>query len=374
MEVRWNEYLSRNGSLFSSDELSGASPPSVFVGSYGYPRVGVGPMVPPVHGDTSLMDAPERWAGRPLDEIVNYRLSLVRGIRKTRVTGTSGRYIEGLQEAAMSRRPVDSDIRFEKPVSPAALADGCCAPFGPVGEIRRASFGGSSADGAIERAYYDRDLGAADAAVALYDGGTEISRIQGCLSVGMLGRRRKLVPTRWSITAVDDMVSKRLVGRIKDAPVSDAHQVFHYVHMGNLFSVVLFPHRWLFEMMEAYYSGGVLGFGADHEDARGLDHAPATAGAHFASRLAVAEHLCGRGVQAGALVLREIRAEYSVPVGVWQVREGLRAAMAQKPFVAGSLDEAIDEACRPMSISRNEWLSHGSIMRLVRQRTLSEFF
>ena len=85
IESRWQEYLSKYGNLFTSDSLSGSSPPSVFVGSYGYPKVGVGPMVPPIHGNTTLLDNPEKWLGKSLEDIVNFRLSLVRGIQKMSV-------------------------------------------------------------------------------------------------------------------------------------------------------------------------------------------------------------------------------------------------------------------------------------------------
>ena len=97
IEAKWNEHLSKYGNLFSSDSLSGTSPPSVFVGSYNYPKVNVGPMVPPIHGDTSLLDTPEKWIGKTLEEIVNYRLNLVRGIQKVPVSDPSCRYIENLQ-------------------------------------------------------------------------------------------------------------------------------------------------------------------------------------------------------------------------------------------------------------------------------------
>ena len=43
--------------------LDGNSPPSVFIGRLGYPKVAVGPMIPPYHGDTSMLDTPERWKG-----------------------------------------------------------------------------------------------------------------------------------------------------------------------------------------------------------------------------------------------------------------------------------------------------------------------
>ena len=45
IEANWREYLSKYGNLFSSSSLSGSSPPSVFVGSYGYPKVLVGPII-----------------------------------------------------------------------------------------------------------------------------------------------------------------------------------------------------------------------------------------------------------------------------------------------------------------------------------------
>ena len=90
IESNWKEYLSRYGNLFSSNHVDGSTPPSVFVGAYGYPKVLVGPMLPPIHGDTAILDSPEKWVGKSLEDIVNYRLSLVRGIKPVKV-GMSGK-------------------------------------------------------------------------------------------------------------------------------------------------------------------------------------------------------------------------------------------------------------------------------------------
>ena len=374
IEAKWNEHLSKYGNLFSSDSLSGTSPPSVFVGSYNYPKVNVGPMVPPIHGDTSLLDTPEKWIGKTLEEIVNYRLNLVRGIQKVPVSDPSGRYIENLQELAMSETATDSDIQFYKATSPVGLLDGYSAPFGPIGEIKSVKFSSSPSQRPIEKVYYDRDLLASDAVLKLYNSGIEISQIQKCFSVGMMGKKRKLVPTRWSITATDDIISQSLIDETLDYPLIDGTRVFHFEHMGNQFSVILFSHRWLYEMIEAWYSKGVLGFGSDHEDARGIDHPPEIAGAYFAAKLAVGEYLVRNQIQSGALVLREIRPEYAIPVGVWQIREGVREAMKQKPVLADSFEQALDVAAKPMSISTKEWLSNGSILKLMRQKRISDFF
>ena len=372
--AKWHESLSKYGNLFSSDSLSGTSPPSVFVGSYNYPKVFVGPMVPPIHGDTSLLDSPEKWKGKSLEEIVNFRLNLIRGIQKMPIAQTDGRYIENLQEVTMSSKPTDSDLIFHKATSPSVSLDGESAPFGPIGEIKSAKFSGTSSVKSIEKIFYDKDLKSQDAVLNLYNSGIEISKIQKCFSIGMLGQKRKLVPTKWSITATDDIISKSLTDEILDYNLIDSCRVFSYAHLGNVFSIVLFPHRWIYEMIEAWYSDGILGFGSDSEDARGINHPPAISGAYFAAKLGVVEYLSEKKIQAGAVILREIRPEYAIPVGVWQIREGIREAMKQKPTISDTFDDALLLASNKMSISKSEWLSHGKISQIIRQKTLSDFF
>ena len=372
--AKWHEGLSKYGNLFSSDSISGTSPPSVFVGSYNYPKVFVGPMVPPIHGDTSLLDRPEKWKGKSLEEIVNFRLNLVRGIQKVSIDQTEGRYIENLQEVTMSSKPTDSDLIFQKFTSPKISLDGESAPFGPIGEIKSAKFSSTSSVKSIEKTFYDTDLKAQDAVLNLYNSGIEISKIQKCFSIGMLGQKRKLVPTKWSITATDDIISKSLSDEVLEYSLIDSCRVFSYSHLGNSFSIVLFPHRWIYEMIEAWYSNGVLGFGSDYEDARGIDHPPAIAGAYFAAKLGVLEYLSEKKIQAGVIILREIRPEYAIPVGVWQVREGIREAMRQIPTLSDNFEHALSLASDKMSISKSEWLSHGNILKLMKQKTISDFF
>ncbi|MEO9308365.1 MAG: hypothetical protein ABI342_08675 [Nitrososphaera sp.] len=375
IEANWNEYLSRYANLFSSNHVSGSTPPSVFVGAYGYPKVLVGPMLPPLHGDTSILDSPENWTGKSLEDIVNYRLSLVRGTKSVKINDVGQKYIENLQDMSMSSKSTDAEMELVKNASPVVSIDGESPLFGPIGEIKSAKFGNSSSDKNIQRAFYDKDLLAQDAVIGLYNRGIEISKIQKCFSIGMFGKDRKLVPTRWSITATDDMVSKSLVKQIVDYDVLDTTLVFSYNHLGNFFCVIMFPSRWMFEMQEAWYDEkGNVGFGSDFEDMRGLSHYPETAGAHFASRLAVSEYLVERQAQAAVMVLREIRPEYAVPVGVWQVREGIRMALKQKPFSVSNFQEGLDLACKGLSIDKKEWLAHSRLYVAKKQKTISDFF
>lgn len=72
--------------------------------------------------------------------------------------------------------------------------------------------------------------------------------------------------------------------------------------------------------------------------------------------------------------MREIRPEYAVPVGVWQVRQAVRAAMAKPPMLADTLEQGLNFACNQMSISKNEWLAKGTILKMLKQKSITDFF
>lgn len=373
IDARWRAQLARHGGAFSSDRLSGDSPPSVFVGSFGYPRVMAGPVAPPEHGDTALMDAPEAWSGLTLDQIVARRLRLVRGVRPLEAAAPGGRYLEDLQEMAMSCRPVGAELEFDGAAAPASGPGPESPPFGPVGRISRARYSGARSERSLEKAYYDRDAPAREAVVELYGAGVPVSSIQKCVSVGMLGRERRLVPTRWSITAVDDALSRELVEGVLDMPLIDGCRVFAHSHLGNAFAVILFPHTWIYEMVEAWHAGGGTGFGSDREGPGGIKHPPAIAGAYYAARLGAAEYLSARGVQAGVQVLREIKPEYCIPVGVWQIRQGVREAMAKEPLCAPDRASALEAAAASTSVGARAWKEHSRMDRMLEQRQITDY-
>jgi len=364
LEQNWIKFLKANSVKLSLDAIDGSSPPSVFVGRYGYPKVRIGPMIPPLHGDTTILDRSEMWIGKSIEEIANYRLSLVRGLFSINVHDTNGRYLENIRELAMSDRPAESEATFEKkPFADIELEkevrfNAEAAPFGPAAPLKTFKASSLSADPRIEAAHYDTDLRASDAIMELYRRGVETSSIHRVLSVGMLGlkKNRKLVPTRWSISATDDTISSRLAKKNEANPSIDLFEIMQYSHLANYYSIILIPDDvWSFEMIESWFTGnGQIATGADYEDARGLDHYPTIAGAYFAARLAVAEHLARRGRKAAAIVLREIHPEYVMPLGVWQIREGVREALKKPSQQFENLEQAILFASAGMSLSGQE--------------------
>ncbi|MFN4133461.1 MAG: hypothetical protein ACK4GQ_03730, partial [Candidatus Hadarchaeales archaeon] len=249
--------LSKTKSLITSRRIYGSSPPAVFVGRIGYPKVSVGPMVPPFRGDTEVLDTPEEWGEKSIQDIIDFRYSLIRGKISadvhTAVAG--GRMIEALQELAMGKQPVDAEVVLEKIPTPRLTFSNDVQPFGPSAPLESFLAGSIKADPRIEKAFQDRDLKAVDAVLELYNSGVLVSKIQRAFSLGMFGdeKRRRLVPTRWSITAVDATISQRLIDEIKELQPIDEFRVYCLRRMDNTFVAVLLPEKWRFEWIEAWF-------------------------------------------------------------------------------------------------------------------------
>ena len=404
LEKYWFLYLNENSKRFSKSTISGASPPSVFVGQYGYPKVSIGPMVPPdIHGNTSsILDSPERWSGKTLQEILNYRLSLVRGLNSIKINDLENKFILSLQELTMSSKPAESEVDFHKiptfnQSSLLSITQNNTdlnkefTPFGPQAEIKSFKLSShTSTNKKIDNMYSDNTIKATDAVIDLYSNGIEISQINKVLSLGMLGRKNKrhLVPTRWSISATDDIISSYLVKKIELYQSIDKFEVIKYNHFSNYYSIIFIPSDvWSFEMVEAWYDQNNVNkffLESDYEDATGLDHYPRIAGAYFAAKLGVLEYLTSsKKRKCSVLVFREIRPEYLVPLGVWQIREGIRDALRTKKVTTPSsitnsfsdFRKAILYAVKGMTVPILDWLKHSIIYKNYGKKTLiSDFF
>ena len=402
LEKYWFSYLNENSNRFSSSTISGASPPSVFVGRYGYPKVSIGPMVPAdIHGNTSILDSPEEWVGKTLQEILNYRLSLVRGLNSIKINDLDNKFILSLQELTMSSKPAESELIFHKiPTFHQSLLlsdqnndlNKEFTPFGPQAEIKSFKLSSTtSSNKKIDNLYSGNTVKATDAVIDLYNNGIEISQINKVLSLGMLGRKNKrhLVPTRWSISATDDIISSYLVKKIELFQSIDKFEIIKYNHFSNYYSIIFIPSDvWSFEMVEAWYdqnnnNGNKFFLESDYESATGLDHYPRIAGAYFAAKLGILEYLSSyRKRKCSVLVLREIRPEYLVPLGVWQIREGIRDALRSKQATASSntnsfsdFKKALLYASKGLTVPLVEWIRHSEIYKNYGKKTLiSDFF
>ena len=363
----------RAKSISRTKHIYGSSPPSVFVGRYGYPKVFAGPSAPPQVGDTRIYDMPESWVNRSLEEIFSYRFSLITGRRKVDVHDPNDKLVMTLQEIAMASRPADVELVLKKAPSPRITFDGHLPPQGPIAPLEDIVLGGNvHVNPHVEKAYYDTDLKASNAVLILYSRGVPVTSIQKILSVGGLGlkRLRRLVPTRWSITAVDDMISKELIRRIRSLPMISEYLVFVRRYLKNLFIAILAPRPWSFEWMEGWFpqttwnpSGLRPEIMGDYEGFRGRRTYPEIGGCYYASRLAVAEYLTRIGGQATAVLIREIYPGFYFPIGVWFVRENIRELFKSSPLRFDEIREAMDYLSGITRIDFGRWIKASVLLR-----------
>ena len=356
-------------------EMVGPSPPQLFVGRYGYPDVRAGPsaswlsendseLAPSATGD------PADLFGRPLEEVAARHANLITGGQRMKVQEAQrpGQMLETTQEIAMAAHSVDVELDFASPIliGRSPTFDSMSTPLGPTGEVLRAEVvGHPSIPRKVDSIAGETDLLATDAMDELSASSIGEAHISRLLSSGVLGREsaRRLVPTRWSITATDDMLGKRLWRRARDLPSIDKVLVYEATYLDNRFHIILTPGIWAFHMLEAWTrgslwsdSGGVIG---DWEEMKPrAKYADRITGAYYAARLGVLEHMLSVGRSGACLIWRDIGEGYWAPVGVWLIRETVREAMKQTPKQFDSLKEAVDYVGPRVSSSddlRNSW-------------------
>jgi hypothetical protein len=371
--------------LIDTLNLEGSSPPSVFVGRIGYPKVSIGPLIPPIHGDTSILDAPERWIGKSIEEIVSMRSQLVRGKYSVRVNQVenSGRLVDTVREMGMAQNPADAEAVFQKKPRGGLVLSDEVQPHGPSAPLKSIDISGLKIDRRIDRAYNDVDLYAKDAIISLYRDDINVTRIQRAFSVGSfgLGGNRRFVPTRWSITAVDDTISKHIVERVKDFPWINEYRVYESWSLDNRFLVLMIPASWSYELVEAWYpkttwnpDGKDVVIFSSSEGFKGRSRYAEIGGCYYAARLATSEELEGEKRQASVVILREAHPGYIMPVGVWNVRENVRAAMKEKPRIYSGLGEALEYVKTRLDLPLSTWIKNSWMLKQrLHQKRLEDF-
>jgi hypothetical protein len=373
--------------LIEALNLDGSSPPSVFIGRFGYPKVNVGPLIPPVHGDTSIMDMPEEWLKRSIsiDELVRFRFQLVRGMQPVHVENVEqgGRIVDRTREIAMAANPTDVEAEFLKRPGGRLVIDDDVQPFGPSAPLKRIDVSSLKIDHRIDRAYTDGDLLAKGAVLDLYDNNVPITKIQRSFSVGAFGLRknRRFVPTRWSITAVDDTIGKELRETVKDHPLVNEFRVYESGALDNRFVVLMMPYSWSYELIEAWYPNTVwnpmgkkIVMFSDYEKYKGRTTYAKIGGCYYAARLAVGELLMRERRQAATVILREAHPGYIMPVGVWNVRENVRRALCEDGLKFNTLKESLSHISTRLEIPMTRWIWHSAVLKdLLYQKRLEDF-
>ena len=371
--------------LIDKTRIGGSSPPSVFVGRVGYPKVAIGPMIPPVMGDTSLIDTPELWLDKKLEDIVDFRSMLIRGKHIVNIydVENSNKIVEYTRELALSNNSVYTEALFERKPSGRIIFYDEVQPHGPSAPLKKFDITNPKYEQHIEKAYYDTDLKSTEAIFQLYKDGVQISKIQRAFSVGAFGikKHRRFVPTRWSITAVDSTIGETLMKKTKTYPLINEYRIYHHNQFDNRWVVLMIPSEWQYELIEAWYPnttwnpyGRGISIFNSYEFFKGRTTYAEIGGCYYAARLAVNETLNKERRQAGVVILREAHPGYIMPIGVWNVRESVRQALREPYQKFDTLDQALIQISKIMDISVQRWIRNSAVLKnQLYQKRLEDF-
>lgn len=381
MRVDYSKYLDKvrfwQSIVENAKDFVGTSPPTIFVGHAFYPKVYVGILSPPQHEENAfILDSPEDWyktrAG--ISQILQFRGQMIFSrFRTNSVKRPSGKLEEVTQEVAIAKKQTDVEIELWKNPRFNFMFNPWHMPIGnPAPVVKARLTENPSIERKVDYVVSELDLKAERAIVELHSSGLQTSRIQKIFSAGLLGvpMQRKFVPTRWSITAVDDIIGKNLRETVKDFPEISEITLFHNEYLGNHYEILLLPNHYQFELVEVWNMNSQNPtVGSDYEPYWGRKtYANHTEGAFYAGRLGVLEYLNRIKRQASILIVREILPSYDIPMGIWQLRETVRGAFENTPEKFATVTQAI-EKINSRLISSGKWIVKSRLINDLKEQT-----
>lgn len=360
-------------------EFSGSSPPEIFVGRWNYPNVYAGILSPQEYGDTTVLSSPEEWHRQrlPIPAILKFRNRLIYARGTTAIKKPTEHFISVMREVAMTHRSVAAEFTLKKPVTPNIEHDAhipLIANAAPLQQVRLQE--NPRVQRRVDVLVSDTEVKARDALLELERAKTPTSSLIKLLSAGLLGQRknRKLVPTRWSITAVDDTLSREKLQRIRLFSEVQDISVFHAEYLGNHYEFLLLPDKFAFEVIEYGVKSNCIWH--DYEGFEGrTTYADSVTGAYYANRLALCEYLERIQRQAQCIVFREIRPEYNVPLGVGILRQVSREAFSKQAERLTTKEEALASIQARLHTPLERFLVNSVILKeFGKQTRLGKFF
>ena len=361
--------------------LEGTTPPSVFIGRWSYPKVYAGPMMSSQMGDTHIMDSPEEWLGqnKTQEEIIKYRMNLVRGKQLIKIDDLENPFVEKLQDISLASKSIDSEATFGKRPRGSMLSEDSM-PHGPSAVIEKFDIDAVRWDRQLEKTFYDTDLKATEAVLNLHNKDVPFSAMQKAFSVGAIGTKnnRKLVPTRWSITACDSTLADEFLKEVRKFEILDTYRVFEFGALNNYYVIILTPGEWEYEWYEAFIKlmkNEELIF-SDYETNGGKKEYSIVGGCYYTAKMAVLDYLMKIKKQSGLVILREAYDGY-VPLGVFNVRENIKEAMLQPYLEFETLEKCLEYAGTKLKIPISRYVKQGTLLNEMlhtKQTTLDMYF
>lgn len=373
--------------------INSFSPPSIFIGSkLKYPEINVGILSPLEKDENSwIYDDAKYWAENnfEIEQVLHLRNSLLNSRFRTKVTDArlNKKFLEIIRDVAISSKPVELEIELKNRIQSGHEKDKVLTPLGMNADFEKAKIiGNVQINQHLDKILND-ELKVSESMKILYENNFDEYSLSKILSVGVLGLKkdRRLVPTRWSITASDDIIGKQLLKKVREYKWLEDYELFYEEFMGNQYIILMFPNIWSFELFELYFPGSSWNPSAEIKastDFEGYEgrtkYAFNTAGGYYATRLPILKYLDSIKRQASVVVIRIETPGYWASLGVWVVRESVKKALNKK-IKFSSKRELLDSAKGISKIKYN--FDAGNILKMSKllksinlQKNLMEYF
>ena len=372
-------------------DFSGSSPPEIFVGYHNYPNLFSGILAPAEMGKTENMSMPELWFQKQasIEDILNSRARMIYSRFTVNIKEKKNKFLDAMQEISLSNKAVDASFELKKkPVMRIDLSSHTAMVGNPAPLKSVKIESNIKVERKVDYLVNDTDVNASKAIEEMYEFGIPVSQIMKILTAGMLGLKtqRKLVPTRWGITAVDDSLSKKMLENIRHYQEISEVLLFHGDYLGNYYEVFFIPGCWSYEVIEissSGYFGEGVGIGKEKEPATWQDYeffsgrkeyASSVTGGYYAARLPITEYLEKIKRQATVLVFRDVSEEYWAPCGVGILRELMRGLLKKQPERFNSFEDALKVSINRFHLPIENWTNKSFLLKEIKeQKRLFQF-
>lgn len=313
------------------------------------------------------------------DEILPLKAKSILGsTQKNYIKKPKTRIVEELRDIYKSKSAIEMQSVFEKELTfNKILTSKVAGIMGSQNELTKLEAQeNTSTSNKIEK-FTQNDIKAKEAIISLYEKGVNEHQIINLLALGSFGieLNRKLVPTKWAISAFDQTIDNYLHKKILTYKLINEYEIYHDYDKGNDFIIILMPNTYAAEIVETWDLGTSeientsqfvpkldSAFGVVNQDTSikidkwntgkriiieqdyvGINNKlstkePHCAGGYWATKSPISRLLDKRQRQASYISIRFID-NYDIPLGVVFVRECARKALKKPIFTANSQKE-----------------------------------
>lgn len=309
-------------------------------------------------------------------KIIKYKARNILGnTNNIYVKKTNDKVLTQIQDIYKAKKEVEftskfeSELKFNKPI-----VNKLSGVLGTKNELLNIELNENAKTSKQVEKYSADDIKSKEAVINLYEKGVNESQIINLLTLGNFGLalNRKIVPTRWAITAYDKAIENHLYSKIINYKLIDSYELYFKKDKGNSFLIILLPDTYSAENYEFMSNNWQA------SDYVGVDNQlkkkePSTAGGLFATKLAINEYLFKRKKQAQYICIRFID-NYEVPLGVIFVRETVRETMKKIEFSTSNFSELNEYIKENYGLFDKYILSSQTLKEKKTQKKINDYY